>query len=180
MITQSYLQYLLQDEASLYQYFNRSKPATLDLVKRSLMLIERKNNFFIPDHYYRLGQEKSFEDIHRINELFTVGMFRLADEYLEYNQHDLRVHTKAEKQNEWQLILPFIPPLLMQSIILWKYTFTGQTNYLAYVSQVLKKNITYTAIPQPYILQVKQLVEENHGLYDLHIHLNGTLETDIV
>ncbi|WP_278626327.1 hypothetical protein [Parabacteroides gordonii] len=180
MITQSYLQYLLQDEESLRQYFNRSKPVTLDLVKRSLMLIERKNNVFIPDHYYRLGQDKSFEGIHLFNELFTIGMSRFADEYLEYNLHDLRVHTKAEKQNEWQLILPFIPPLLMQSIILWKYTFAERTSYLTYISQVLKRNIVYTAIPQPYILQVKQLVEEKHGLYDLHIHLNGTLETDIV
>lgn len=180
MITESYLRYLLQDEVSLRQYFYRSEPATLDLVKRSLMLMERKNNVFIPDHYYRLGQEKSFENIHYINELFTIGLAQLSEEYLEYNLHDFKVHSKAEKQNEWQLILPFIPPLILQSIVLWKYTFPECTDYATYINNTLKRNIAYTAIPQPYILQIQQLVEEKHGLYDLHIHLNGSLETDIV
>lgn len=180
MITESYIRYLLQDEVSLYQYFHKSEPVTLNLVKRSLMLMERENNVFIPDHYYRLGQKRTFENIHYINELFTIGLNQLSEEYLEYNLYDFKVHSKAEKQNEWQLILPLIPPLILQSIILWKYTFHECTDYATYINSTLKRNIAYTAIPQPYILQIKQLVEEKHGLYDLHIHLNGSLETDIV
>ena len=73
MYTESYLRYLLSDDASLQQYYVSRKRVSLDDVKRNLMLIERENNRQIPDHYYRLGQEKSFKDIEFVSQLFTVG-----------------------------------------------------------------------------------------------------------
>ena len=76
MLTQSYLRYLFSDNHSLYTYFVEKKEVTLNDIKRSLMLIERQNNVFIPDHYYRLGQENSFDKLNSLGELFTVGLTR--------------------------------------------------------------------------------------------------------
>ena len=81
MLNQSYLRYLFSDNHSLHSYYEERKLVSLDDIKRSLMLIERQNNVFIPDHYYRLGQEKSFAGLNSLGALFTVGLSRLANKY---------------------------------------------------------------------------------------------------
>lgn len=86
MLTQSYLRYLFSDNHSLHSYYVEKKSVSLNDIKRSLMLIERQNNVFIPDHYYRLGQENSFAKLNSLGELFTVGLTKLANEYLEIRE----------------------------------------------------------------------------------------------
>lgn len=181
MVIQSYLKYLLTDCVSLNSYYQRCEPVSLEDVKRSLMLIEQNHNLSIPDHYYRLGQENSFQKIFSLGELFTTGLYELAKHYLEWNPHEKRIYVKAEKQNEWQLLLPYLPPLLMQALVLWKEVpLDSYPTFSSYISQVLIQNFSYTAIPNSNIQALKQLLESNGGLYDLHIHLNGTLETDFI
>lgn len=70
MLTDSYIKYLLCDVDSLYSYFNRKRLVDMGDLKRNLMLLERKNNITIPDHYYRIGLEHSFSDIDTLSEVF--------------------------------------------------------------------------------------------------------------
>lgn len=96
MLTDSYIKYLMCDVNSLYTYFNRRRRVGLDDIKRNLMLLEREKDAFIPDHYYRLGSEHSFEGINTLAEVFVKGISRLADKYLEY--HGDKLYVKAELQ----------------------------------------------------------------------------------
>ena len=177
MLNQSYLRYLFSDNHSLHSYYEERKLVSLDDIKRSLMFIERQNNVFIPDHYYRLGQEKSFAGLNSLGALFTVGLSRLANEYLESREN--RIYVKAELQNDWQLMLPYMPPLILQAVKMWGMASVSATDPIKFISGVIAPNITYTALPRPYIPQMELLLHEQEGLNDLHLHLNGALETDM-
>lgn len=176
MAVQSHLRYLLSDRLSLYQYFVEASPVSLKDITRNLMLTERENNIYIPDHYYRLGSERSFEDIKNIGELFTVGLSKLADAYLEWK--DNIVYVKEEELNEWQMMLPYMPPLILVAVKIWKEHPPYAISLMAYTTKYLIPNFRHTALPAPYIRQLEALKRQSGGLYDLHIHLNGTLETD--
>ena len=91
MHTQSYIRYLFSDNYSLHSYYVERKALTLNDIKRSMMLIERQNNVFVPDHYYRLGLENSFDGITTLGRLFTVGLSKLADEYLEKRENSIYI-----------------------------------------------------------------------------------------
>lgn len=177
MMTQSYIRYLLSDMVSLTRYFRYQECVSVKDVKRNLMMIERENNIYIPDHHYRLGQEMSFKGITEMSELFTVGLKRLVDEYLE--SRDDKVYVKAERQNEWQMLLPYIPPLLLVSVkIADEHPFVD-ISMPDYLCRYICPNIMYSAMPSPYIPHMEKMRADNLGLHDMHIHLNGTLETDI-
>lgn len=176
MYTQSYLRYLLSDDVSLQQYYANRQRVTLDDIERALMLYERENNRHIPDHYYRLGKEKSFRDIGFISELFTVGLKRLANEYLELRNGV--VYVKADQMNNWQLMLPYLPPMLMVCVMLWNEHTLEDGLETDYINRWLIPNVAFTTYPSPYIPQLNELLEQG-GFTDLHMHLNGALETDL-
>lgn len=176
MYTESYIRYLLCDDVSLQKYYINREPVSLDDIRRSLMLVEREQNRYIPDHYYRLGQTQSFEGIFHISELFTVGLPRLADNYLELRNGI--IYVKANKMNEWQLMLPYMPPLLLNSILLWQHYPFEDGNEQDYILKYFYPNNRFSAYPSPYIPQVKEIMGDV-GLSDLHMHLNGALETDL-
>ena len=141
------------------------------------MLIERQNSVFIPDHYYRLGQENSFIGLDSLGKMFTIGLSRLANEYLE--ERDGKIYVRAEKQNDWQLMLPYMPPMILQAVKMWSMESIQATDYVTYIHDVIAPNITFTALPCPYISQMELFRQEHYGLHDLHLHLNGALETDM-
>lgn len=176
MYTESYLRYLLSDDSSLQRYYVGREPVSLGDIKRSLMLIERENNRHIPDHYYRLGQRKSFGEMKYLSDLFTIGLKDLANEYLEMRNGI--IYVKADKMNSWQMLLPYMPPLLLDCVILWQHEPIVEGNEFEYVEKYLKSNISFTAYPSPYIPQLRDFLEKG-GLSDLHMHLNGALETDL-
>lgn len=175
MYTQSYLRYLLGDSVALRQYYE-GREVSIDDIKRNLMLAERENNHHIPDHYYRLGQVRTFENIVHISELFTIGLKRLADNYLELR--DGVIFVKAEMMCEWQLMLPYMPPLLLDCIKLWSEFPLMEGKEMEYIHNHLLPNIAFTTHPSPYIPQLNEFLKQG-GFTDLHMHLNGALETDL-
>lgn len=178
MKTDSYLKYILSDNASLRKYYNEHSAVSLKDIKRSVLLNARKQQYAVPDHYYRLGLENAFAGINCLSEVFTVGLPHLASDYLEFN--DKCVCVKAEKFNEWQLLLPQIPPLLLVVAYIWRYGEAVDGSVVDYAHQYLKPSVMYSALPQVFIPEMKKLKEENNGMSDLHIHLNGAMETDLV
>lgn len=176
MYTQSYLRYLLGDEVSLQQYYTHRRQVTLTDIKRNLMLAERENNLHIPDHYYRLGKERSFLEIGYISELFTKGLRKLADEYLEIRNGV--IYVKADMMNDWQLMMPYMPSLLMDCVKLWSEYPLEDGHEKEYIYAHFLPNIAFTTYPSPFIPQLNELLKER-GLTDLHMHLNGALETDL-
>lgn len=178
MLTESYIKYLLCDVNSLYTYFNRRRRVGLDDIKRNLMLLEREKDAFIPDHYYRLGLEHSFEGVNTLAEVFVEGIFRLADKYLEY--HGDKLYVKAELQNEWQLFVPYMPPLVVVAAKIWDRQTPVGINTWDYCHDYISRVLNYTSLLPAYVPELNNFKSKRGGLTDLHIHLNGTIESDIV
>ena len=178
MRSESYLRYLFSDNVSLRKYFRERKSVSLREVSRSLLIKVRELGYVVPDHYYRLGTEASFRNINGLTKLFTIGLPRLADEYLEI--HDGRIYVKGERMNDWQLMLPLIPPLLLTATKIWKeYGPINPDSISDFAHNSLLPTVRYTALPSAYLPEMLVLKEENHGFDDLHIHLNGAVETDL-
>lgn len=173
----SYLKYLLSDNLSLRKYYKQRKPVNLQDVERSVLLQVRLQRYEVPDHYYRLGTEYTFRNIKTLSHLFVVGLPQLVDEYLEF--HNDRVYVKGNKFNEWQLLLPYIPPLILVTAKIWKYYGPVLKPETDFCHRYLLPSIRYTAIPPAYLPEMETLKRECDGFHDLHIHLNGTIEADL-
>lgn len=86
MKNDSYLRFLLSDNCSLRKYYRERSAVSLHDVRRSMLLKVREQGYSVPDHYYRLGIEYSFSDVDELSRLFTTGLPKLADEYLEIDR----------------------------------------------------------------------------------------------
>lgn len=178
MNSESCIRYFLDDNKSLDKYFRQHKPASLADVKCSTLLRAREYRYYVPDHYYRLGNEQSFDGIKELSQLFTVGLPRLAGEYLEIVQG--KVAVKGNRMNDWQLQLTHIPPLVLVTAYIWQRSAPISTDRLTdYVHDFLLPSLRTTAIPPANLPEMAFLKLEKGGFMDLHIHLNGTIETDL-
>lgn len=173
------LKNVLNDDKSLTSYLN-GHIAPFEDVKRRLFLMERNANRNIPDQHYRLKQESEFEGIEDMPTLLTTGILKLASEYLELRS--TKVYVIAAKQNEWQELITYVPPLILMAVFLQQnlpLQDRSSTGIIAYFNQnILYPNALYTALPYPYILQLEHYRKANNGFNDLHMHLNGAIETD--
>ena len=173
------LKHLLNDDKSLTAYFS-GQIVVFEDVKRRMLLMERNGNRSIPDQHYRLQQENEFEGIKDMPELLTNGILKMASEYLELRGS--KVYVIAVKQNEWQELITYIPPLILMSVFLqnnFPLQDNTSTGIIAYFNQnILYPNALYTALPYPYILQLENYRMASNGFNDLHMHLNGAIETD--
>lgn len=180
MVTSSIIKHLLSDKDSLSDYINRKLP-TIGDVKRRLLLLERQENRYIPDHYYRLNQEQSLKGMEVLGELIRIGLYRLVEEYLEIR--DNRIYVKQLKQNAWQELITYIPPLVLQMAFLHgKKSVCDKSiqGIREYFNEYILPNTKYTALPYSYIPQIENYINEKKGLHDLHMHLNGSTEVDTV
>lgn len=179
MITSSIIKHLLCDSESLSSYYGNT-PVTFEDVARRLFLLDRQENKNIPDHYYLLNKQYSLEGIGNLSGLLTQGLYRIADEYLELRGN--RVYVKQLLQNEWQQLITEIPPLLLITVFLSRkhpVDWREPEDVRRFYYTCILPNARYTALPYPYLPQLELYVKEHKGFHDLHMHLNGSTETDI-
>lgn len=178
MVIESIIRHLLSDDESLSAY-RYGQQVSFDDIKRRLFLLERRCNNSIPDHYYWPLREKSFKGIDSLDKIFTIGLPRIAEQFLE--MRDNKVYVKHGMQNKWQELITLIPPLLLIASLLHKQQILiadhGKELH-EYFYNYIFPNCRYTAIPHPYIPQIEKFIKEQNGLHDLHMHLNGSIETD--
>lgn len=168
------------DKASLRDY-SQGKLVSLGDVKRRLLLLERSENNSIPDHYYRLNQEQSFGKIESLSEVFTEGLADLSAKYLEMSGN--RIYVKQCMQTQWQELITYIPPLILQAAFLHHsvpIVTIEHKEILEYYSTYILPNFRFTALPHPYVPQLEHYISHSNGLHDLHMHLNGSTEIDLV
>lgn len=178
MVTDSIIRHLLSDKDSLSDYYAGKIPAYEDVCRR-LFLLERLENTNIPDHYYRMNRNKSLYGINDLRELIRIGLYRLGKEHLEFREN--RIYVQQKKQNRWQELITYIPPLVLQMAFLHiekPLTGNSRDEITAYFHKYILPNTRNTALPYPYIAQLDAYIKGENGLHDLHMHLNGTTETD--
>lgn len=179
MKSNSHISYLLTDHLSRSSYRD-GEDVTLDDIERRLMIIAREHNYVIPHHYLRLVSESSFRGITKVSQVFTEGLIQLANDFLERRNN--RIYVKIEKFNAWQEQIAYIPPMLLISAYIFKNVISSITDIVSdsFYNQYIAPNLGNTSLIPPYISQLEELKKENNGFNDLHIHLNGTMETDSV
>lgn len=179
MVTSSIIKYLLCDDNSLGDYHSGMLPKFDDICRR-LFLLDRQSDRNIPDHYYRLNSEYTFKNIKNIPQIFTIGLYQIADKYLELR--GTQIYVKPNMQNHWQELITYIPPLILISALLARevrFNMKSIEKVKDFYHEYIVPNTRYTALPHPYLPQLELYVKENKGFHDLHMHLNGATETDI-
>ncbi len=178
---QSILTFILSDTESLAQY-QQGKFVSFEDISRRLFLLLRSQNRNLPDHYYRLSSDRSLHGLSSIGELLTDGLTKLTDNFLELV--DQRIYVLPKMQNEWQELVTFIPPLLLQTAFLYKQapvpSLMDDSAVIQYYLKDILPNTKYTALPGSRIPQLMHYSETQQGFYDLHMHLNGAIETDLI
>lgn len=182
MVEESVFIHLLSDDKSLACYFN-GKPVLFNKIKQQLTLINRSQNTRIPNHFYKLKEKVEFEEVDNICLLITTGLYKLANEHLHPASFGSQIKVKHEMFASWQKLITIVPPLILQSIIIYntnKLSSFKTSEIQQYWQTQIRSNFTYTAIPFPLSKPMEQILESKKGFNDLHIHLNGSVEADTV
>ena len=181
MVTNSIIRHLLADNISLHDYLCGKVPSFND-VRRRLLLLLRSEDKNVPDHYYRLNQQYSLKGIDSLPCLLTKGLYMLAEEHLEMING--QIYVKQPMQNSWQELITYIPPLILQMAFLYikkpLCVNADISEIREYCIKTILPNVKYTALPHPYIPEIAHIANKQQGFHDLHIHLNGSTEADIV
>jgi hypothetical protein len=72
---------------------------------------------------------------------------------------------RTERQNDWQELITYIPPLILQASLLWKYQPLPihEGEFVPYFDQLILPNIRYTALPQPRIPALEDILTNQKG-----------------
>ncbi len=186
MIPHSPLRYLLSDKYSLQSY-TQGALVDFDCIKAHLFILQRREDHELPDHYHRLNHKRHIDKYETLGDLLTEGLAKLAEPFLELPEGEpRRLYIRHNKINEWQELITYIPPLILISAFLYR----EHPHYhdrdcfcktiVPYVADILESNLRYTALLSPFIPSLEHYLEERQGFHDLHIHLNGSTESDVV
>jgi len=155
------LRQILMDKQTLDDYEN-NRLVQWDDIKRRLLLNEHAINSHIPDHLLRASIDYHSDDINSLETLMNKGFFHLVENMI-YDK-DKKLYIRNDEFQQWQELLTFCPPLVLIAAFL-------------YNKEIMECSfIKNTALLSP---NIKEL-DKYKGFNDLHIHLNGSTETDII
>lgn len=180
MIKLTLARHILQDNESILAYEHGEEVSVDDKIRR-LVALERINNPHRSDAYYKGLGDMMFADSKTLADFIV----RIPKEVSEafFLQKGNRIFIKQEHFAEWMdLSTTMVPSWLIAANMLKEYDSTcilSKSNLLEFADRYLRQFL-YSSQIHPSIPELDYLVAENNGLNDLHIHLNGTTETDVV
>ncbi len=170
------LKFLLNDEESLERYLN-VKVVDLAGIKRRMLKSARKTDYRITDSHLFLQAEMTFSNIGSVPDVFTKGLPWISNQFI--GEDNKKLFILKDMQNSYQEILTYLTPLVLQAGKLFTYLTPDYDPKIFFHDFILPNN-RYTAILSERIPKIDSFIENDGGLHDLHIHLNGSLETDTV
>lgn len=182
-----FLSRILADYESLREYEEGQffKPnVSVSQVLRRLIAIERSENPKLPDSYYEGYSQMLFdEDVSKnMAGLMVLLPCKWANKFLMRQQG--LTYVRSEYFKEWMSLVVRVPPLwILAAHRLDEFNPDCLKSCPETLRMIQKMNLLqfeHSAQPVPYIPDLHYFVEKEAGLDDLHIHLNGSTETDIV
>ncbi len=170
---------VFEDWETLDEIVSGGIPTVQD-IKRRLFVIERRTDAARPDHYYkgyladRLGKAGSHAS------LLREALCRLADTYLF--ARDYQINVRPERHDEWQNLLPFVSPLIVMAACIEQNLGRSRTGYMpddAALRRYLESCLPHSSLPLLRLPLVDDLIEGD-GLQELHMHLTGGTELDVL
>lgn len=170
------------DDESLLEY-ERTKSGNhcvgMDSISVRLMLMLRRNDMQMPDNYYEGICEEEFAGIDSISQLMLKIPQRIAHKYILRKGEELRV--KGELFSEWMDVIVEVPPSLFIAASLLEVFHTQDAiDGIKKFTELYLKPFSHTSLLSPYLPDFDYWIKNIEGLEDLHIHLNGSTETDII
>jgi adenosine deaminase len=173
------LRHLTIDRRTLAVYLSGKFPKPDD-VKSNLFLAEREVQYSLPDHYYRNIATQYFLSNESLANLITTAFTNLVQDKSVWRAD--RLHIRLERFGDWHDLITRFPPLpLIAYAIFREYGHPdGETeSYDRFLQLRLLPNLGDTALIGPFHPVLDDLARIP-GLFDLHQHLNGTTEADLV
>lgn len=176
------LRQLLKDQRSLEDYLAGNPPKFSTIASR-LRIQERNHNRKVPDHYYKNQERVHLENINDLGTLLVEGTHQMASELLEYKNG--RVVVKANKLVQWQELITFVSPsFCIASVIYHECKFNSEryrnSDLSAFMFKCVLPSVQHSTLPITSYPQFNELLKEDKGFHDLHVHLSGSTEIDKV
>ena len=175
---------LLYDNESLFEYernLSFSYSISFERIKARLIAMERLENKMKNDAFYENLGDMYLDKYRNLPELLYKMPRDVAKDILCFR--DGFVFVKKEKFEKWMELISFIPPTLFIAAFLMDRFTLSMLSRPAELCTFIKTHLSqfvHTAQPLVYIPELNFLISENEGLNDLHIHLNGSTETDAI
>lgn len=166
------------DSLSLRNYLQGKKVDISD-VRRRLTIIKRKEHYSIPDH--QIDGAASFMSNHykTLGDLLWKLPYELAHECL--CEHNGCLMIRQEYTEMWfELISKISPTYLIAGWFLDEYEKNNlrSGDFKHFVNRRISEQFQCSALLSPYIPELENFVRMESGLFDLHLHLNGTVESE--
>lgn len=178
------LSQLLSDNESLLEYERLEGSiagVSMESICRRLIAKERLLSPQKSDMYYEGLYSMYLSNYRSFSELIWKLPYDLSNYYFTRIGHQLYV--KAERFDQWMNLITQIPPLMIVAASFLDEFYMNMLQHPKDFYDFVNRSLSpfkYTAQLRPYIPDLNFLVKEGCGLHDLHIHLNGSTETDVM
>lgn len=150
---------------------------SLEDVRRRILVHERTTDYHLPDHFYLAYRDHRLQGVRDFSGLITTTLKAIGDQHLEWSRG--RVAVKPEQFEHWQHTLPFISPLAVAVFRLRGRFLADRVLSVAERREELNKSLRHTALLSPQIPATEDLISRD-GLNEMHMHLNGSTEVDLI
>ncbi|PYE85226.1 hypothetical protein [Phyllobacterium leguminum] len=144
-------------------------------VKRRIFVSERRSDAGRPDHFYKNYLDARLAGIDQIHDLPLGVLSALAKHFLTRSGGNIHIRTDAFE--DWRELLPMISPLAV--IIAFLVNEGRGPAHGDDPRAYLAAQLGGTALIYPHQQEVQHLIERD-GLNEMHMHLNGSTELDIL
>lgn len=162
------------DGRSLEELCRGVVPAIGD-VRRRVFVMERSYTSAYPDHFLKSYRDKRLENATSIGTFAPEVLYGIAARYLE--RRNGRIRVQADRFADWHQLVPALSPLAV--IVAFLVNEGRWRNIDKNPREFLREEIGDTALLSPYQPVLEDLVERA-GLNEMHMHLNGSTEADII
>lgn len=171
--------YSLADELTLCDY-EAGIEVSVNRIRERSIKEARKYNYYLPDYVYRNrfdSESEELEETEWLSDYLVNGLTFLAKKYLVF--HSGKLYVKKELHEEWMQIMSVCPPLIIVAAYFLEQ-FQREDKKKVFFEKVLVKQFKGTAQRSPLMFDLENIVKKEGGLSDMHIHLNGSTETDVL
>lgn len=173
--------YLLSDEWTLVAYEHGEQVSVAD-IRRRLFMLDKAKDVYKPDYCFEGSFEEEMQELGcdakcSLSQVIVKSLKYLAKRYLMYLKGNLYV--KKEMFDEWMEVVRVFPPLLIEAAFFLDDA-EFEKNECKFFREVLKSNFATTVTKRPFNRNLEKMITDERGLIDLHIHINGTAETDFI
>lgn len=153
----------------------RAREPTIEDVRRRLFVAERAAGPEKPDHFYKNYLSARFGHLGAASEVPWMVLDAMARRFLE--RADGRLGVKGDQHEDWLGALPFVSPLAICVAFLVGEGCGPRPG--TDPRSFLRDELGDTALLVPALPKLEALIERE-GLNEMHMHLNGSTELDVI